>query len=304
MVFENMNIYQLHSLSEGTPAILDTSALVIQEYSAHGLYHPSKICWRLSVTTEEYTAVLKSSKRRRVIRTHEKYKESGLRMEWEEELSEAGFQNFLRFYIETMSKLPKGKIHLTPEWYSHRIHELKKRFSGIHFFKGEQYYGGALIEHKEDALDICYAAYTKSSLQEMDLGLGAIVISNIYNKAKSYGYQHIGYGRDTNMYGYHLSLDLLRYKRWYGFFPTVPTDIQLFSYQTIFFLQSPIDPIAIFTTEKKNNSNLSLILIQPQDRESVDIQAYCPEGMSVQSMSGEILSKEHRTYIESLITGV
>lgn len=270
--------------------------VLLNGYDQHGLFHPSKILWRKPIQGSTLAENVNSNKRRRVKRTLQKAQEMHIVVEWKENIAQEDYQEFFSYYAEKMRSKETGKLILSKEWYQDRIVDKQLAFSVVRCTQDGNYIGGAIVQHKPDCLDICYVSYKKFALSELDLGLGACIIDTTIQQAQGLGYTTIGYGRDTNIYGYFHSLDLLRYKRWYGFVPKIPQNSNLYQMQTLFLAKKEDHPVMLFTLENESSTTLALTIMS---NDEIEYKAYQPDGIHTIVVPFTEVAQQHSQYIFS-----
>ena len=190
-------------------------------------YKPQWITWsRSALSRDAFLASLKSKERSRI---KTKLKNSGDRITVEyAPLTVADFLRWHTIYAEDMQKKERGRVALSATWAEEKGADLK-RYQRL-FFRdsaSQELIGGVILRPhaKDKVLQAPFAAY-RDKYKNYDMPLRSFI--EVMEHAVNLKYSRISYGRDTNLYGHHLSIGLMEYKASLGFEPAPERARQIF----------------------------------------------------------------------------
>ena len=287
----------LDSLQELEKEDINADIVILKDKDEHGIYQPEKIFWKKVITSLEFGETLKSKKRKQLNKTKQQVLALGIRLKWEEDLTQNSYLKFLEKYQKVISGMQHGNLFLNENWYTEKIIDQKKKYSGIFFYQEEKFLGGAIVAFADKGFYVGYVAHDKFSYKELNLGLSPLIIDEVYRQAVERKLSFISYGRDRNLYGVMNSFELLRFKKTYGFSVFLPEEGLI--KQTVFFPKklSEINFIGCFLL--LDNDKIGLHIFTDEE---VEASSYCPENiLSTEKSSLVELFLKHKNYLENFI---
>lgn len=202
-------------VDKAIPKDIDVVNIVDSKKVHKGFFHrPLKIRYVMEVPKDKdsYLASIKRNKRKRILRAFRDCKEQDIEIIKEEVLTEESFKDWFELYKESLGKKKRGIVRINENW----VAEKKGLAVGIFARKDKELIGGILLKKIPDKnrMSICYSTikkeFTKYSVNEY-LNFEALMLSS------RLGFKTINRGKDTNLYGHHLSPGLFLFKKEFGF---------------------------------------------------------------------------------------
>jgi hypothetical protein len=176
-------------------------------------YKPLKISWIMDTPKDEesYLSSLKRNRRKRILKAFRECEKQGINILIEYPLKKNTFEEWLDLYETHLSEKEKGIIKINKDWIN-----IKKDVVGILARKNNELMGGIIAKkiYEKDMLEIAYSAFNKDYSK---LGINDYLNVKTISLAAESGFKCIKRGRDTNLYGYHLSTGLYLFKKSLGF---------------------------------------------------------------------------------------
>ncbi|KKR10800.1 MAG: ATP-grasp domain protein [Candidatus Woesebacteria bacterium GW2011_GWA1_39_21] len=182
-----------------------------------GYPRPAKLRWFVDVTTDDPFGLIRSKK----LKKHLKYwrmkmRKYGLRYEVINDITSKEFNLWFEKYQSILQTKNKANIRINPKWLYYK-YKTGKRVGAIFLYKDRKLLGGNIFIYTDSGFTVGYGVVEK--IESPNWSLGALVDFLSLQKGMQMGYKKIGFGQDNNLYGYHLSTGLLRYKLNFGLTP-------------------------------------------------------------------------------------
>jgi hypothetical protein len=182
-----------------------------------GYYLPSIISWRKEIKQEPidkqiYAEYLK--KQLRVVRKAVKNKE--IKVSVVDNLNQSLFDEWYKLYRQHKTTKGEGRVVIEPDWLNLQILS-GKRIGAIMVWQNNKIIAGSMVNFMTKRLSIDYQAVALSRQRSKNL----VLLLDYYGMqlAKKRNYTYISLGQETNLYGYHLSTNRIKYKYDLGFRP-------------------------------------------------------------------------------------
>lgn len=203
---------------------ISEEVIEIEEFDAHcnleenGFFRiPNYITYNLkSSNFDEFMASLGKNKKKKLKRGIAQAQD--LKLVKEEKVSKENFEKWYELYKKSISEKDLGILAVKEDWLEKNGRSLQK--VGVYVFEGEKMVGGILAKGlAEDnvlpkRLSISFSAIEKEYKSK---AIGEFLNATIIDFAKELGYPHVTRGRDTNLYGKHLSTGIPVFKTSLGF---------------------------------------------------------------------------------------
>ncbi|MDD5178616.1 MAG: hypothetical protein PHT54_05060, partial [Candidatus Nanoarchaeia archaeon] len=179
-------------------------------------FMPNKITYiKKTDSIENILNNLTKNKRKKVKKAINK--SEGIEIIKERPLKEESFKEWFKLYIENLENKKYPKILATSDWWEKDLNDCEK--IGLFLKKDNKIISGIVARSKEKDLlprrmSISFSA-TKEEFK--DTGLYDYLNVLAITFANEIGYEHIERGKDTNLYGKHLSTGIPIFKTSLGF---------------------------------------------------------------------------------------
>jgi len=249
--FLDLNIGYLEKPGEINQA--DNLDLVLLEQNIPGLFwKANKIIWRLDINPQYPFGHLDRKKRKKLFHNAKQADKLGIKVVLENDLKQESFIKWFEIYQKQTEEKSLGRLAISQKWLAER-QEKGEKVGGILVYQGDNMLGGLLFKKflKKNRLSVSYRAYIRKN--GLELGIGGLLEYYLLYFISGMGFKTITRGRDTNLYGHHLSPGLFHFKRSYGFFPWINPefeDIEISSCAFISFDKFPHDNILFLTGEQ------------------------------------------------------
>lgn len=216
--FFDLNICKIASPSEfSSSSFIECDLVEVEaEEPSFGFVRPQKISWRAHLDNlSDPIQVVKSKKLRKSLAKWERQLSSvGLTVSVSQDLTDEEFEEFLVLYRKLVGQKQRANIALSSSWLEKK-REQGKNVGAIFVYKGEKLLGGNLVIFGQKWLIVGYGVARKIE----NLNLGALLDYLTIKYGSEKGYKTVSFGRDTNLYGFHLSTGLFSYKARLGLTP-------------------------------------------------------------------------------------
>ncbi len=196
-----------------------------------GYVRPDKIVWRMDLTKNSPIACVRSKRLKKHLKNWilnmDKY---GLKHEIIMQLSSKQYILWFNKIFSLLSSKEKANIKINPNWLTYKM-KIGKKVGGIFLYKGKKFLGGNIFTYSDEKFSVGYGAVSK--IKNPNWSLGAIADFLSAECAAKLCYKSISFGKDNNLYGYHLSTGLLQYKLNFGLVPSYKSTAEIYSTKII-----------------------------------------------------------------------
>ncbi len=182
-----------------------------------GFVRPRKISWRLNIENiDDLYGLIKSSKLGdNIAKWSKELMQSELEIKSVENLTKEEFGQWLSIYSAKIAEKQRGNTKVDQAWFDKKGVGDGKIGAILVYYNGKLI-GGNIFTHGEKFI-VGYGIVERPD--GVNWNLGALVDFECIKKAKELGYKVISFGKDTNLYGFHLSSGLFSYKARLGLNP-------------------------------------------------------------------------------------
>lgn len=184
--------------------------------------YPEKIIFEIDVINfDDYINNFESSKRSSILKRIRDC-ESSYAIEFQQEINIDDFNTWLLGYKRFISTLTDGRDRIDPNWFSEKASQhigafIKDRLSN-------EIVGGGLIKVFGMKLSLSYAYYEEDLKKK---GGSTYLLMELFKYAGKNNFSKISLGRDSNLFGGHLSTGLLDYKLSWHSKPSISDKIKI-----------------------------------------------------------------------------
>jgi hypothetical protein len=215
--YKNIKEYKEENIKEEIIEIIDFNKENAFEMGKKGFFFmPNKITYiRKTDSIENILNNLTKNKRKKIKKAI--HKSEGIEIIKERPLTEESFKEWFKLYIENLENKKYPKILATQDWWEKDLKDCEK--IGLFLKKDNKIISGIVARSKEKDLlprrmSISFSA-TKEEFK--DTGLYDYLNVLAINFANEINYKYIERGKDTNLYGKHLSTGIPIFKTSLGF---------------------------------------------------------------------------------------
>lgn len=292
--FGGVAIVRVGNLSEVHAKDLDTTDLLIVRDQALdcGYVQPPRVEWFMDVAHTTLTEQFTGNHRRKLKRSYEQLEDLGITLKVVSEVTPEEFAHFLTIYREVIGSKEHPRLRLSEESFLTLRNEAP--LLGVFAYRDSVCIGGTLVRDYGEYYALSYSAYPQFSRKELEVGLGVLLFDAIYQRSATEKRPRVSYGRDTNVYGFHLSMGLLEYKLSIGCTPSACT-LEGIAIQTLFILRAPTQPVVALYAQSAGNG-LELRVASGVSPEALHQQfSHGEEAVEVRELNAVI--QEHRAYV-------
>lgn len=268
----DVNVCVLKSLEE-TPKIDPSCDLAEIEgkYPDFGYVRPRKISWRAYLNNQSPYDIIRSKKLRKLmVKWEQEMPVYGLELRVIDPLDKDNFQEWLQIYTKHIGEKEHANFAIDETWLKEK-QQNKKDIVGLLMYKHGTLIGGNICTLQKDKLSIGFGIVKHS--KNLNWNLGALLDFLTIKFGVEKGYKIVSFGRDTNLYGLHLSAGLFSYKSRLGL---TPEPVEKTGWVTTKFLNYDkfTDPI-VFVEERNSKLNLQVLF---RNEEPIE-KEYLPNGI-------------------------
>lgn len=292
--FGGVAIVRVKSLSEVHTEDLDTADLLIVRDSALdcGYVQPPRVEWFMNVAYATLSEQFTGNHRRKLKRSYEQLESLGITLKVVSDVSPEEFTHFLAIYREVIGSKEHPRFRLSEESFTTIRNETP--LLGVFAYRDSVCIGGTLVRDYSDYYALSYSAFPQFSRKELEVGLGVLLFDAIYQRSSVEKRSRVSYGRDTNVYGFHLSAGLLEYKLSIGCVPVANT-LEGITTQTLFVLRPPMqEVIALYAQEAAGELRLCVASNISQDMLHQQF-SHAEDAHEARELNAVI--QEHRAYV-------
>lgn len=256
--FFDLTICRLASpqdLSQGDLAKFDLIEIA-GKYPEVGFVRPTKITWRAYLTNiNDPFDVIKSDKLKKNIKkwTNE-LPNVGIVVTVEDDLKPDLFKKWLTIYRNEIGRKKRANIAIDEDWLVKKKKKGKK-VGGVFVYKDAVLFGGNVFVDDGTKLSVGYGVVKLPG--SLKINLAAVIDFKCLEYGLSKSYPFVSFGKDTNLYGFHLSAGLFSYKSRLGL---TCEPAEKYGYVTTKFVNyAKFDDTIIFLTKPKSESELTIL---------------------------------------------
>ncbi len=276
--FFDFKIANLKSLEEAKEIDLGRFDLVnVCSHLDFGFWRPQKIIWRLKLDNPDPFSYILSKKERKKIR--KLLKKADFKVEIKIPLEQDLFLKWLEIYKKVIGQKKRGVVKIDGSWLAEKK-EKKQLTGGIFVFKNDKLKGASLFVEPEDEKRCFSFAYSAYGTEGGDYhSYRSLVEYYFIRKGIEEGCKFLGHGKDTNLYGMHLSTGLFEFKSRYGYKPNPYKDKETPFVTTFFINREKFFKEALFVYFKNRKPRLALLTDKP--KEKIFLQRFTHAGLPI-----------------------
>lgn len=292
IIFFDFNILNIDDLQELKSIKLQDFDLINVNSSnlKSGFLRYQKITWRLKIDNPDpFTYILSKKERHKIRRL---LKGADFQVMIVEPLTENIFRSWFTIYQQMIGSKQRGKLFIGQDWLKKKEQE-KKFTAGIFVYQRGILKGGSLIIElkKEACLSIAYSAFARESGDYHSFR--SLVEYTFLKYGIENGYRKLGHGKDTNLYGMHLTTGLFEFKSRYGYKPQSFSRLPLVT--TFFINKEKFFGEILFLYF--NQGKQELMLLSDKDEAEILPQRFTHAGLKLNTSKLSLIIASHREFL-------